>query len=81
MTKLIAIIKYDCRFNFVYLSIYEYLCIMFEFMFISHSFSLRNSGYTAIAFWGLVLCTILLYYQLRQKVAKKTQSLDLFNSA
>lgn len=38
MTKLIAIIKYDCRFNFVHLSIYEYLCIMFEFMFISHSF-------------------------------------------
>jgi len=35
--KLISIIKHDCPFNFVHLSIYEYLCIMFEFMFSSHT--------------------------------------------
>jgi hypothetical protein len=33
MTKLIIIVKFDCPFNFVYFSVFEYLCMLSKFLF------------------------------------------------
>jgi hypothetical protein len=33
MMKLIIIIKFDCPFNLVYFSVFEFVCMLLEFMF------------------------------------------------
>lgn len=49
MTELVITIKSDYPFNFVYFSVFEYLCILLEFLFTgSMVFSLHNSSHPTI---------------------------------